>query len=275
MIPSAQQQFQATLAAPDEAIDLARAALCIGQQHKPELDLDAYLQRLDHLADQIRPRLPAERYPLRIIQTINQHLFDDLGFCGNQADYYDPRNSFLNDVLDRRTGIPIALSVLYLEVAKRLDFPMVGVGMPGHFLIRPQGPEMAIYVDPFQGGEVLFAEDCQQRLEGIYQRRIQFQPDLLPDVSSRPILQRMLTNLKLIYLRKNKFGNALDTIDWLLLLSPENRRERRDRGLVLYELKRYDEAILDLQRYLESNSEFELTENVEVIRKLLEQLRRL
>ncbi|MEO0947819.1 MAG: transglutaminase-like domain-containing protein, partial [Cyanobacteria bacterium J06641_5] len=129
--------FELEIRKPEEQLDLARAALYIAQEERPDLDPEAYLRRLDRMAAEIYERLPAERYPLRIVRTINSYLFDCLKFRGNTEDYYDPRNSFLDEVLTRRCGIPIALSLVYIEVARRLQFPMVGIGLPGHFLIRP------------------------------------------------------------------------------------------------------------------------------------------
>ncbi|WP_208341915.1 SirB1 family protein, partial [Aetokthonos hydrillicola] len=161
---SARHFFFQEIQQPDECIDLAKAALYIAQEEYPELDPEEYLNALDTMAGEAEERLPYPRYPLRVIQAINQYLYDDLGFAGNRKDFYDPRNSFFNEVIDRRVGIPITLSLVYLEIARRIDFPMVGVGMPGHFLIRPDLPEMELFVDPFNSGEVMFAQDCQERL---------------------------------------------------------------------------------------------------------------
>lgn len=246
----AQRRLQAEVDCPDDQIDLARAALWIAQEEYPDLEPTVTLQRLDDMAEAVRDRLPAERYPLKVIQTINQYLFEELGFSGNQADYYDPRNSFLNDVVERRTGIPLTLSVVYLALAQRLAFPMVGVGMPGHFIIRPQVADMEIYVDPFHNGEVLFAEDCERRLEKVFQRPVPLSPEMLPEVTSRQCLVRMLTNLKMIYLKKSYFGQAIAAMNGLLILTPDAPRELRDRGLVLYELERWQEAKENLEQYL-------------------------
>ena len=244
------RHLQAEVDCPDDQIDLAKAALWIAQEEYPDLDPAVSLQQLDAMADVLRDRLPAERYPLKVIKTINQYLFEELGFGGNQEDYYDPRNSFLNDVLERRSGIPLTLSFVYLALAERLDFPMVGVGMPGHFIIRPRVAEMEIYVDPFHQGEVLFQEDCEKRLEQVYQRPVPLTPEMLPEVTPRQCLVRMLTNLKMIYLKNSNFGKAIGTINGLLVLMPGAPRELRDRGLVLYELERWQEARENLEQYL-------------------------
>lgn len=245
------QRLQGAIARPDADIDLALAALHIAQLEYPDLDPAPTLHQLDAIAEAIAPQLPAQRYPLKVIQGINQYLFDELGFAGNQGHYYDPRNSFLNDVVDRRLGIPLTLSIIYLEVASRLGFPMVGVGMPGHFIIRPQVAEMALYVDPFHRGEVMFPEDCERRLEQVYQRPVKLTPELLPEVTPRQCLVRMLTNLKVLYLKEGAFAKAIATIDGLLVLTPDSPMELRDRGLVLYELERWQEAQENLERYLD------------------------
>ncbi len=263
----AQRRLQAEVDCPDDQIDLARAALWIAQEEYPDLDTSAYLKQLDTMAEELRDRLPTERYPLKVIQAINRYLFEELGFSGNDTDYYDPRNSFLNDVLERRTGIPLTLSIVYLVLAQRLDFPMVGVGMPGHFIIRPQIAEMEIYVDPFHKGEVLFAEDCERRLEKVFQRAVPLTPEMLPEVTPRQCLVRMLTNLKMIYLKKSYFGQAISTINGLLILTPDAHRELRDRGLVLYELERWQESKENLEQYLSLTQD---AEDKRVIQQLVD-----
>lgn len=175
--PLARQYFYQEVTQPDEQIDLAKAALYIAQEEYPDLHPAEYINALDTMAAEVQTRLPTQQYPLRIVQSINQYLYDDLGFRGNTTDYYDPDNSFLNEVIDRRTGIPITLALVYLEVARRIDFPMVGVGMPGHFLIRPDVPQMEIFVDVFNRGEIMFPEDCQERIRQIYGQPVTLQPE--------------------------------------------------------------------------------------------------
>ncbi|HEY9747461.1 MAG TPA: SirB1 family protein [Allocoleopsis sp.] len=246
----ARQGFYRAIAQPDEQINLAEAALYIAQEEYPDLDIEAYFNALDTMAAEVAERLPAERYPLRIIQSINHYLYDDLGFVGNSSDYYDPRNSFLNDVIERRTGIPITLSLVYMELARRIDFPMVGVGMPGHFLIRPDIEDMEIYVDAYHRGETLFAEDCQNRLNQIYGQSVELQPAFLAPISPRQFLARMLTNLKMIYLNRDQAQKSLAAIERILLLFPDASLELRDRGILHYHLGALSEAYRDLETYL-------------------------
>jgi regulator of sirC expression with transglutaminase-like and TPR domain len=211
--------FLAEIDRPDERIDLAKAALHIAQIEYPDLEIAKYLDRLETMGRAVATKLPADRYPLKVIQTINGYLYDEIDFRGNESDYYDPRNSFLNDVLDRRTGIPITLALVYLEIAKRIDFPMVGIGMPGHFIIRPSFQDAGIFVDVFNRGEILFVEDCRQKLMSLYQQDIPFlPPEVLQPVTNRQILFRMLNNLQAIYLSQPNFDRALALKSWMEVL---------------------------------------------------------
>jgi regulator of sirC expression with transglutaminase-like and TPR domain len=210
------EQFSVEIDRPDREIDLAKAALYIAQIEYPDLDIDRYLNIIDEMAAEVTKRLPETHYPLKVIQTIGRYLYTELNFHGNETDYYNPANSFLNDVLDRRTGIPITLAVVYLEIAKRINFPMVGIGMPGHFLIRPNFKDAGIFVDAFNGGEVLFVEDCRQKLMHIYQQDIPFlPPELLQPVTNRQILLRILNNLQANYLNQVDFDRAYVIKQWI------------------------------------------------------------
>ncbi len=246
----ARQHFYQEIHQTQAPIDLAKAALYLAQEEYPELSVEHYLHKLDQMAAEVTERLPAEPYPLRIIQTINGYLYEDLGFYGNIENYYDPRNSLLDQVIDRRTGIPITLALVYLEIARRINFPMVGVGMPGHFLIRPVGEEIQILVDPFHQGEVLFPEDCQARLNQLYGRTVELRPEYLEAVSPQYFLARILANLKAIYLQQKDVIRALAAIERILLLFPDALREQRDRGLLYFQLGRWAEARQDLEDYL-------------------------
>jgi regulator of sirC expression with transglutaminase-like and TPR domain len=215
---SPRDRFQSEIAKPDRELNLARAALYIAQIVNPDLEIDRHLDTLDRMAETVKPRLPQSRYPLKVVGAINEYLYGELGFYGNEGDYYNPRNSFLNDVLERRTGIPISLALVYLEIADRLDFPMVGVGMPGHFIIRPNLPELEFFVDTFNGGEIMFVEDCRQKLIDLYQQDIPvLPPSLLDPVTKRQILFRMLNNLQAIYLQSADFNSALTIRSWIEL----------------------------------------------------------
>ncbi len=268
--PLARRYFYKEIHCPDAQIDLAKAALYIAQEEYPDLYPEEYLNALDVMAAEVEERLPKERYPLRVIQTINRYLFEDLGFTGNTSDYYDPRNSFLNDAIERRTGIPITLSLIYLEVARRVDFPMVGIGMPGHFLIRPDFEEAGIFVDAFNRGEILFPEDCQARLSQIYNQPVKLQPGFLEPVSRRRFLGRMLSNLKLIYLNRGDLLKSLAAVERILLLFPGAAIELRDRGILYYQMGHWPEACQDLDTYL---AQVPTADDAEAIRHLLGRMR--
>jgi regulator of sirC expression with transglutaminase-like and TPR domain len=200
----------------DRDINLARAALYIAQTIYPEMDIDGQLRLLDEMAEEVAKRLPQSRYPLMVIRTINNYLYEELGFTGNNSNYYDPRNSFLNEVLARRTGIPITLALVYLEIAQRIDFPMTAIGMPGHFMIRPDFEDSEIFIDTFHNGDILFAEDCRQKLMNIYQQEIPYlTPALVPPVTKPQFIARMLNNLQVIYLDRGDLANALVIKDLL------------------------------------------------------------
>lgn len=263
------QYFQQEISQPDEQIDLALSALYIAQEEYPSLDVVKYLDILDSMASAVKEKLPVQNYPLKIIQAINKYLYDELKFGGNASDYYDPLNSFLNEVIERRVGIPITLSLVYLEIAKRINFPMVGVGMPGHFLIRPQVAEMEIFVDPFNRGEVLFPDDCQERIMQIYGQPIPMRSEFLSTVSNRQFLARMLSNLKLIYLNSQQLEKALAAVERILLLFPHAVVEVRDRGLIYYQIGRWVSAVQDFETYLQKVPD---AQDAPVIKRLLKQL---
>ncbi|WP_414529201.1 SirB1 family protein [Nodularia chucula] len=266
---SARLYFSQEVQQSDERIDLAKAALYIAQEEYPDLNVAEYLNTLDRMADEVEEDLSISRYPLQIIQSINLYLYSNLGFAGNRTNYYDPCNSFLNDVIDRRMGIPITLALVYLEIARRINFPMVGVGMPGHFLIRPDIPDMEIFVDAFNGGEVMFAEDCENQLSQVFQQPVSLRPEFLAPVSNRQILARMLNNLKYIYLKEQNLAKTLAAVERVLLLFPEMILEVRDRGLLYYQLGQYAQAVDNLQTYLDKVPD---AEDAVVIRRLLAEL---
>lgn len=245
------EQFVEVTGLPDEEVDLARAALLIAATEYPNLDIGHELGILDALSAGASQRLGEERSPLFCINTLSAYLFDEVGFRGNLDDYYDPRNSFLNDVLRRRTGIPITLSLIFIEVGKRLGVPLVGVGMPGHFLLKHRDEEH-LFIDSFHRGVLLSEEECAQRLRQVIQAGEPWDARFLRPVSNRDYIARMLRNLKGIYLHHEDHNRARTMIDWLIALQPQAALERRDRGLVHYQLRQYEQALEDLEIYLDS-----------------------
>lgn len=230
---------------------LAEAALLIAQEEYPSLDVDAYLRRLDHMGDRIKTQLGLELDTRRIVATINRYLFDAQGFHGNQEDYYDPRNSFLNEVLDRKTGIPITLSVLYIEIGRYVGLPIVGVGMPGHFLVAYHAQPEQFWMDPFYQGRILSRTDCAARVQQMYGTSLPWSDAYLQPVSDHDILRRMLHNLKAIYLQREDYARALSVVERLLVVTPGTPAEVRDRGLLHARLGRLEAAFDDLQHYVQ------------------------
>jgi regulator of sirC expression with transglutaminase-like and TPR domain len=250
-IPGESRALHALLALPDDAIDLAQAALLIARQEYPDLEVGRYLERLDDMAAEIGSRLRGGESAMSRIAHLNRHLFDDLGFRGNTQDYDDPRNSFLNDVIDRRVGIPISLSAVYMEIGRRLGFPIHGVSFPGHFLVRwsdPEGPE--ILLDPFHRGRILTEDECRRRLEETFGGRIVFRPGLLRRARTRDILERMLLNLRLVYEKERDFHRALRMQSSLLCLHPDDPDLLKERGLLYFRIACFAEARADLEGYL-------------------------
>ncbi len=235
----------------DERIDLARAALAIARTEYPQLDPDSYLARLQALAQRVRLRLPRNPAPAETIAGLNTVLFKEEHFRGNVADYYDPRNSFLNEVLDRKLGIPITLALLYEEVARRIGLPLFGVGMPGHFLLKHYDVDGGqVILDPFHGGALLTQQECQQRLDQIYSGQMQLQSEFLSSVSRRRWLTRMLNNLKTVYLSGRNFRKALLMADLILAIYPRSPEDVKQRAALRYNLGQMRNALLDFEDYL-------------------------
>ncbi|HEY7063689.1 MAG TPA: tetratricopeptide repeat protein [Chloroflexota bacterium] len=251
MTPEEARAGFATLAAADEGgLDLARAALYLAAEEYPALDVDAYVARLDTLARDAAEQPLETAPPLGRLLALNHYLFAEQGFIGNAYNYYDPRNSFLNEVLDRHTGIPITLSLVYLEVGWRLELPLAGVGMPGHFLVGYYPDGGAHYVDVFHQGPLLTRDDCVARLRQQFGNGFVFREEYLAPVSKRQILTRMLGNLKQLYQQREDWDRALAAVERILLLTPDAPGEVRDRGLVQYRRGALRAAHADLGRYL-------------------------
>ncbi len=251
ILPIVRRRLASLLECEDHQIDLVHAALLIAQEEYPDLRLGHYLRSLDMLAQRIRQRAIAAGSVHEIVEAVNHVLFVEEGFRGNAENYYDPRNSFLNEVLDRKLGIPISLSIVYIAVGRRLGLPVVGLGLPGHFIVGVQADER-ILIDPFNRGAILTLDDCAARVRAVYGDRLQFHPRMLASVSTRQILIRMLNNLKAIYTQSQDSGRLLAVIDRLLLLSPGDVQELRDRGITCQHLKYYGQALADLNRYVEA-----------------------
>jgi regulator of sirC expression with transglutaminase-like and TPR domain len=234
----------------DEDIDLAQAALVLARHAYPDLNVEPHLAKLDGMAAAVRERLGPSLEPRRVVEEVNRQLYEVEGFRGNEREYYDPRNSYLNEVLDRKIGIPITLSLVYMEVGRRVLLPVLGVGLPGHFIAKVLTPAGDILLDPFHGGQELTEDDCQARLDRVYGGLVRLDKRMLLPVTKRQILVRILSNLKTIYLNQSEHDRALEVVEDLLVLEPSSLPDLRDRGLLFYRQNRFAEALSDLRKYL-------------------------
>jgi len=253
------ESFARAVGREDGKIDLAHACLMIAQDAYPALDVERYLGEIERMALRLRARTPQGAAAEERIVALNEFLFEDLGYRGNTDDYYDPRNSYLNDVLDRKTGIPITLSVLYMEIGRRVGLPLEGVSFPGHFLVRVQVRGALIVLDPFAGGVPQSEADLRGRLKRVIPEGVAEDvpvaelplDQFLEPASKRQILTRLLRNLKAIYREIDRPERLLEVLDRMLVVTPEAAAEVRDRGYVYQRLECWQPALRDLTEYLE------------------------
>jgi regulator of sirC expression with transglutaminase-like and TPR domain len=242
------RQFAQLMQCEDVEINLAEAALLIARTEYPQLDLRGQLDHLDRLAARVRTR-PDSSFPENI-RALNELLFEVEGFSGDEEEYDDPRNSYLNEVLARKKGIPITLSVVYIEVASRRGIPVVGIGFPGHFLVKYLAEAGEVFIDPFHQGAILSREDCAARLKAQFGEEAELRPEYLAASTPKQVLARMLSNLKGSYFRRRQFSKILPVIELALGIDPASRQELRDRGMVHFLMKRYAQAQSDFTAYL-------------------------
>ena len=252
--------------------DLAAPAFLIARLEYKHLDPGPYLDRLEQWGDAAFHRVtadPGHDAPLAArVDALNRYLFNELGFSGNREQYEDPRNSCLNEVLDRRTGIPITLALVYIEVARRAGVRAEGVNFPGHFLVRvlhdlhTDDPGDGLIVDPFHGGAILNEHDCRMLLHRHMGEEAAWAPELLARATRRQILVRMLLNLKRLYVKWRSFPQARLITDLLLALSPSAVTELRDRGLLAYHMNDFPAALRDLEEYLKLSKMGEADEDL-------------
>src|SRR5688572_12877023 len=242
--------FREYAAQSDDRLDLLTGALLIARDASPGLDIEAQARRVDELAAPLADRGLAALPATAQAQILADHLFVGAGFRGNTEDYYDPRNSLLNEVLDRKTGIPISLSVLYIEVSRRVGVQAHGVGFPGHFLVRVDDGSGTVIVDPYSGGQSL-SESALEHLLGRGGARIKLDRAMLAPAPVRHIVARMLMNLRGIYAARADYAHLLVVLDRLIDLVPEVTDEVRERGMLLARLGAPSAALDDLRRYVE------------------------
>jgi len=253
------EQFSELLSRDDDKIDLARACLRIAQDAYPGLDVEGYIGEIERFSKRLRARIAPQAAPEERVVALNEFLYDDLGFSGNADNYYDPRNSYLNEVIDRRTGIPITLSILYMEIGRRIELELQGVSFPGHFLVRLRVRGGMLVLDPFSGGAPQSEDELRERLKRVIPRGatggvpVADLPleQFLEPAGNRQILARVLRNLKGVYRETDKPERLLEVLNRMIIVAPDAAAERRDRGMVYQRLECWRPALKDLADYLE------------------------
>ena len=234
----------------------------------PSLDISEYIQKLSSLEQGLRDHVSDIKNPIYLVSMLNEYMFDILGFQGDNDDYYNPRNNFLNVVIDKRSGIPITLSIIYIEIAKAIGLELKPVGFPGHFLVKYSEE---LILDPFNRGSLLDIEDLQDLLDATYGEGVEFEPEYLNDVESDKILIRILRNLKGSYMESFNYEKAMHCINMVLGLEPESPEDIRDKGIVQLRLLQKDLALISRNRYLELAPEADDVDDIlEMIKSIKE-----
>jgi regulator of sirC expression with transglutaminase-like and TPR domain len=246
----ARRRFVEIARRPDERLDLVEGSLVIALEDDPSIDIDGYLERVGEWSGAVRERLEGSRDVDRVVEAINRLLFDEEGFHGEDEDYYDPRSALLSETLDKHAGLPISLSVLYIEVARRVGADVSGVSLPGRFLVKFSGAFGMVVVDPFDGGRVLTTLELQKLLDDVYGGGVRLREHHLRSFSPKEILARELAHLKAAYLAQHDLPHAAASIDRLLILDEHDPFEVRDRANVAVQMHAYAEAVECLERYL-------------------------
>jgi regulator of sirC expression with transglutaminase-like and TPR domain len=247
------EQLQSLTGSGEGSVDLAEGALLIAADEYPQLDIPDYLRKLDVLGSKLRRRLRTDVGPTESILALNRYLFEELNFQGASEDYYDPRNSFLNEVLERRVGIPITLSIVYMVVGRCIGLALHGVSFPGHFLVRCPVRDGIVVLDPFHRGISLGIDDLQERVASLHGGAAPSREEvvgMLAAASNREILARLLRNLRGIYLHFEQLPQALAATSRILVLTPDNAGEWRERAGLYLRLECFRPALADYQRYV-------------------------
>lgn len=246
----------------ERAFDLVSAALWIAAEEYSDLDVPTERERIRLICEEGANRVRTLDNPFARLDGLRNYLFEELGFRGNLEQYNDPKNSFLSDVIERRLGIPLTLSMLFIEQARCAGFEAVGIGLPGHFVASVSWQGRSILVDPFHGAAVITLEDCKQLVARSTGRGWLFRPDYLEGTPDKAMIARLLMNLKYAYLGRSDYARALAAVERLLMVSPEDAGEIRDRGLLQARLGRPAAAIQDLETYLANTPDAPDTKSV-------------
>lgn len=248
----AKNQFERFLSQPDKQINLAQAALMVARLEYPDLDINIYMQRIHQLAGEIRSSLPDNPNAAETLSRLNQVLFTEMGFEGNSSHYYDPRNSFLNDVIDRRLGQPVSLSILYMELANELGVPLDGVSFPGHFLVKLEIDDGAIVIDPYFGGISLTEDDLEDRIQEYYGEQLKrhHYQGLLATSSKKDIILRVMRNLRNLYMQDKQWEKALTMADTMIGLDTDQADAVKARAVIFDSLECCQPALRDYKEWL-------------------------
>ena len=275
---SLEQQLAKLVRAPDSVFDMAECALIVAQHEYPDLDIQAYLQRLDQIADRLLQRLPSDAAKPHLLSMLNHYLFRELGYAGNLDNYYDPRNSFLNDVIDRRVGIPITLSIFYMEIGRRIGVNLQGVSFPGHFLAICTTDQGVIVLDPFNKGASLSEADLRERLRQSGNQSSASETSLatlLRPATAEEILIRLARNLKGIYVESSDLEKAVAMSNLILCLHPLDAKELRDRALMYHKLFCFRAALADYEHLVEIDADAAEDDDIRATMEELKQKNRL
>jgi len=241
------QRFLYQISLEDKSIDLMEAALCVAAVMNPDIDIKKTRLDLKRLAETARFQLKYKGDTEDMAKRLCQYIHQDQGFIGNNEDFYDPRNSFLDQVLERRQGIPITMALVYIHIGRAIGLDIRGLGFPGHFLVKATG-ESEVVIDPFAGA-ILSQEDCYKRLEKAL-HPTELLPAYMRPISAKNILARILSNLKLIYMKKKEFESSLTCCQWRLLIDPDNAQDILDSAVLLEKLECFESAATELERLL-------------------------
>jgi regulator of sirC expression with transglutaminase-like and TPR domain len=246
----ARRRFLEIAHLPDELLDLVEASLVIAAEDRPTIEIDRYLGQVNRWSDAVRQRLEGSRDVERVVEAINRLLFQEEGFHGENGDYYDPSSALLSETLDRHAGLPMSLSILYIEMSRRIGADVSGVSLPGRFLVKFSGEFGQIVVDPFDGGRVLSKIELQKLLDDVYGGGVRLREHHLRSFNAKEILARELAHLKSAYLAQHDLAHAAASIDRLLILDANDAYELRDRAAVAMQMHAYLLAIECFERYL-------------------------
>lgn len=263
-------RFVETVSVPDEEIDLPRAALTASLFEYPDLDIEPFLESLDALAARVRARARGSDDAIALVRALTSVLLRDGRIRGDRKNYYDPRNSFVHEVLERRAGIPVSIGILYMGVGARAGVALGGTALPMHFVVRVLGVDPPRFVDCFNGGRLLSAGACLKGVSKLAGGAIETDASMLDVVANASVLTRFLTNLRLIYFNLRQYDKGLAVLDRLLVLNPMEPSLMRERGLVRFRLGKSDLARRDLLAYLDRESD---ADDAPQIRELLRKMR--